>query len=133
MKEMILDIPFSETEVRGAVAKLKEGKAVGPDGLQGERLKFGGNAVVVRLNGMLNAITELEVVPEVLKTGIIVPVYKGGGKDPLKMNSYWGVTLTSVIAKVLESLVLERMQDILIEAGVPQVNQTAYRKMGLLC
>ena len=39
----------------------------------------------------------------------------------------------SVIAKVLESLVLERMQDILIEAGVPQVNQTAYRKMGLLC
>ena len=41
------------------------------------------------------------------------------------MNSYWGVTLTSVIAKVLESLVLERMQDILIEAGVPHVNQTA--------
>lgn len=86
---------------------------------------FGGNAVDVWLNGMLNAIIELEVVPEVLKTGIVVPVFKGNGKDPLKMNSYWGVTLTSVIAKVLESLVLERMQDILIEAGVPHVNQTA--------
>ena len=81
-EEMILDIPFSETEVRGAVAKLKEGKAVGPDGLQGEHWMFGGNAVVVWLNGMLNAIIELEVVPEVLKTGIVVPVLKEMGKIP---------------------------------------------------
>ena len=33
-----------------------------------------------------------------------------------------------MIAKVLESLVLERMQDILKEAGIPHINQSAYRK-----
>ena len=40
-EEMILDIPFSESEVMDAVARLKEGKSAGPDGLQGEHLKFG--------------------------------------------------------------------------------------------
>lgn len=80
------------------------------------------------LKEVLNTIIECEVVPEVLKMGDIVLVYKGGGKDPLRMDSYRGITLTSVIAKVLESLVLERMQDILKEAGIPHINQSAYRK-----
>jgi len=76
----------------------------------------------VWLKEVLNTIIEREVVPEVLKMGDIVLVYKGGGKDPLRMDSYCGITLTSVIAKVLESLVLERMQDILKEAGIPHIN-----------
>lgn len=33
-KEMILDIPFSEREVKDTVARLKEGKSAGLDGLQ---------------------------------------------------------------------------------------------------
>ena len=60
--------------------------------------------------------------------GIVIPVYKGGGKDPLDTNSYRGITLTSVIAKVLESLVLARLRDHLTERGIPHPNQTAYRK-----
>ena len=42
---------------------------------------------------------------------MVVPVYKGGGKDPLKVNSYRGITLsTSVMAKVLEFLLLECLE-----------------------
>ena len=33
---------------------------------------------------------ELECVPESLKVGIVTPLYKGGGKDPLDRNSYSG-------------------------------------------
>ena len=50
----------------------------------------------------------LEVVPSVLKSGVIVPVYKGGSKDPMNVHSYGGVALTSVVGKVLEFLILER-------------------------
>ena len=66
--------------------------------------------------------------PDVLKQGLIVPVYKGGGKDPLRVDSYRGVTLTSMVAKVLEFLFLERLQLVFMEAGLPHVNQSAYRK-----
>ena len=38
---------------------------------------------------------ELEQIPAALKLGITVPVYKGGGKDPLDVNSYRGITLNS--------------------------------------
>ena len=37
-----------------------------------------------------------------LKQGLRAPVYKGGRKDPLIVDSYRGVTLTSMVAKVLE-------------------------------
>ena len=40
-------------------------------------------------------------------------------------DSYRGITLTSVVAKVLEFLILGRMDGLLLEA---HINQTAYRK-----
>ena len=63
-----------------------------------------------------------------------MPVYKGGGKDPMDVNSYRGVALTTVVGKVLKFLILERLQAILLEAGIPHINQSAYRKEGgFLC
>ena len=61
-----------------------------------------------------------------MKRGVVVPVYKGGGKDPLKIYSYRGITLTSMVAKVLEFLLLERLHCVFLEAGLPHINQTAY-------
>ena len=55
----------------------------------------------VWLRNILNAVVKLEVIPEVLKRGVMVLVYKAGGTDPLCIDSYWGITLTSMVAKVL--------------------------------
>ena len=122
---MLLDVLFSAEEVSAAVAKLKNRKAAGPDGLMAEHLKEGGESVVIWLMNILNAVVELEVVPGVLKRGVVVPVYKSGGKDPLKLDSYRGVTLTSMVGKVLEFLFLERMRMVFLEENL---NQTAYQK-----
>ena len=125
---MLLDVLFSAEEVSAAVAKLKNRKAARPDGLMAEHLKEGGESVVIWLMNILNAVVELEVVPGVLKRGVVVPVYKSGGKDPLKLDSYRGVTLTSMVGKVLEFLLLERMRMVFLEENLPHVNQTAYQK-----
>ena len=53
---------------------------------------------------VLNCIIEFEQIPAALKQAIIIPVYKGGGKDPLSVNSYRCITLNSAISKVLKSL-----------------------------
>ena len=37
-----------------------------------------------------NAVVELEVIPEALKNVVVVPVYKGDGKDALKLDTYGG-------------------------------------------
>ena len=117
-------MPFSGEEVTIAIVKLKGRKAAGPDGpdgLTGEYLKEG-RTIVVWLKNILNSVVELEVIPDALKSVVMVPVYKGGGKDPLKVDSYRGVTLMSVIAKVLEFLVLGRLQMLLAVAEIPHVN-----------
>ena len=58
------------------MSKKKKNKARGPDGLLAEHLKAGGEAVVIWLMNILNAVAKLESVPPVLKRGIVVPVYK---------------------------------------------------------
>ena len=129
-EEMLLDVPFSAEEVAAAVKRLKNRKAPGPDGLTAEHLKASGETSVIWLMNILNAVVELEEIPDILKMGVVVPVYKGGGKDPMKVDSYRGVTLTSMVAKVWEFLLLDRLriQMVFLEADLPHVNQTAYRK-----
>jgi len=126
-EEFLLDAPFSAEEVSRAVIGMKGGKAPKPDGLMAEHLKAGGEAVIIWLTRIFNAVVNLETIPEVLKRGVIVPVYKGGGKDPLRTDSYRGITLTSVMSKALEVLMLERLEMVFMEAGLPHINQSAYR------
>ena len=116
-EEGILDCLFTREEVAGAMRKLRLRKAAG------------GNVVQEWLLRVTNAVVDLEVVPSFLKSGVIVPLYKGGGKDPMDVNSYRGVALTSVVGKVLEFLILERLQVVLLEAGIP----VSLQEGGFLC
>ena len=116
-----------------AVSKLKKKKAPGPDGLLAEHLKAGEEAVVIWLMNILNATVGLESVPTVLKRGVVVPVYKGGGKDPMKIDSYRGITLTSMVAKVLEFLLLQCLELVFLEAGLQHINQSAYSRRAVSC
>ena len=59
-------------------------------------------------------------------------MYKGKGKDPLQMKNYRGITLSSVIAKLFELILLHRLSPIFKETGFPDISQTAYQK-GLSC
>ena len=130
-KEYLLDNPFTVEELEQApkpLRKLKKRKASGQDGLFAEHLKFGGQALLTWLLKILNSIIELEAIPDILKCGSITPVYKGGGKDPLDKNNYRGITVASVLAKVLEFLILERLNTVLLQAGIPHVSQTALPK-----
>ena len=99
-----MDIPFTTEEVEHALSRLKRRKAAGPEGLMAEHLQEAGSEVQVWLRNVLNAIVELEEVPSATKSGIIIPVYKGSGRDLVKTDSYRGVTLSSVLAKMLEML-----------------------------
>ena len=104
----------------------------GADGLVAEHLKYGGPKLVLWLKQILNKIIQLEKIPPSFKLGMITPVYKGKGRDPLSCNNYRGITLTSVLPKVLEVLVLSHLESIFEERGFPHPSQTAYQK-GLSC
>ena len=104
--ETVLDVPFTAEEIEAAIKHLKVGKAGGDDDIQPEHIKFGGHQLRVWLMHICNSIVELEGIPSTMKMGVLCPLYKGGGKDPLETGSYRGIALTSVWVKLLEILIL---------------------------
>ena len=68
----------------------------------------------------------------VFKEGVISPIYKGKGKDPLLVSSYRAITISSSLSKLLESITLSRLNPLLDDLNIPDRLQTAYRK-GLSC
>ena len=108
-----------------AIHHLKRNRAGGPDMISPEHLKFSGPVFRNWLCQIYNNICQLEQIPQCFKHG---PAYKGKGRDPLLKKSYRGITLTSVLAKVFEIIIVQRVTPILDEAGVPQISQAAYRK-----
>ena len=127
-EDVILDIPISSEELEGVFSSLKKRKSPGPDSVCNEHLLYGGPLLKVWLLQMYNAILLLESVPSSMKTSSILPIYKGKGKDPPNPNSYRGISLSSTISKVFETIILRRIMPVLEEANIPNLNQTAYRR-----
>ena len=123
----IITDDFSVEEIEYAIRRLKRNRAGGPDNVSPEHIKYSGPIFKNWLCQICNHICRLERIPQTFKQGIIIPIHKGKGKDPLITKSYRGITLTSVFAKVLEITLLERIKPVLEEHSVPQPTQTAYR------
>ena len=88
--------------------------------------------MVIWLKKVFNEIIQLERIPSSLKDTIIVPIYKGKGKDPLLAKNYRGISLSSVLVKLFERVLNNRMIPILEEKGIPHHTQTAYQA-GVSC
>ena len=90
------------------------------DCLDPEHIFYGGEALKLWLKKLFNRIIALEEIPTcLLNEGLIIPVYKGNGKDPLLPDSYRGITLSSVISKLFEIVLLQRLTPLLEEVGFP--------------
>ena len=93
---------------------------------------YGGEALKIWLKKIFYCILALEEVPDCLKEGLVIPIYKKQGKNPLLPSSYRGITLLPVVSKLLEIILLQRLSPLLEERGFPDQLQRAYQK-GLSC
>ena len=131
-EDNVLDCELTAGEIEYAIRHLKQGRAGGADNVSPEHLKFSGPIFRNCLCQILNHICKLEQIPDCFKHGIIIPAFKGKGRDPLLRKRYRGVALTSVLTKVFEVALIQRINPVLEDAGIPQLTQTAYRK-GVSC
>ena len=54
-------------------------------------------------------------IPESMKRGVILTLHKGGKRGKDKPNNYRAITLSSVVLKLYEMVLLDRCQDTLLE------------------
>ena len=98
----------TRAEVHAAIVSLKNGKAAGLDGIHGEFIK---NLPPKGFKYLLMAVRQslrFGFVPKTWRKGEIVPLLKPG-KPPTDSTSFRPVTLTSVLSKVTERVVLRRI------------------------
>ena len=58
-------------------------------------------------------IIEFEMTPEMFKKSVIVPLFKGGKKDPLDKRNYRGISLQSILCKIFDKVLLNRIKHLI--------------------
>lgn len=97
------DIIVSEEEIIKLLTNLDVNKATGPDGVPTRLLKETAHQVAAPLKYIFQKSLDTGMVPGDWKKATVCPIHKKG--DKCNVENYRPVSLTSVVCKVLESLV----------------------------
>ena len=68
--------PILQSEVRSTIAKTKNGKCPGEDGIHNEYLKLGSDLLIPTITNLFNQILETEEIPTEWKQSIITRLHK---------------------------------------------------------
>ena len=102
---------ISESEVPKAIKSLNSEKSADEMGLTAEHLKYSGTVLLAAIATVFNEILRNKVITDVFKSGIIIPVHKKG-KDPCKIDNYRGITVSSILGKLFETVLLNRLDEL---------------------
>lgn len=101
-------VTIEKEELIAALKRLKNGKAAGHDKITGEMLKKMGEWGIAMLLKLINEIAKQETIPKDWTIGMILPIYKKGDKHDC--NNYRGITLLSVVSKVYEQIIENKLR-----------------------
>lgn len=117
---------FSLDELKRAIAAGRK-TAPGMDNLHYELLKHVSDALLDELLSLMNDIWRQGRLPKSWKHAVVIPVLKPG-KDPSSPSSYRPIALTSVLCKVMERMVTDRLVHFLESKGALAEYQSGFRK-----
>ena len=89
---------------------MKNGKAVGPDGIPVEVYKAAGADLVEKLHVLFTRIWEEEVIPSDFRDALIVKFFKKGVK--VDCGNYRGISLLSIAGKIFARILACRLTPI---------------------
>ena len=102
---------ITTAEVQAAIKKMKWSKAAGPSGVVSDMLKAAGEAGIIWVTDLCNAVVRDGRIPEDWCKSWMVNVYKGKG-NALECGSYRGIRLLEHVMKILERVVEARMRKV---------------------
>ena len=91
-------------EVKGAIRRMRQGRAMGPDEIPVDFWKSTSGAGLEWLTRLFNSIFSTAKMPEAWRWSTMIPVYKNKG-DIQSCNNYRGIKLFSHTMKVWERVV----------------------------
>jgi len=119
-------IPVTETEVREIIKSLKNKNSSGYDEISNSMLKYCVNEISKPLTYIFNLSLRTGVFPDRFKHAVVRPIHKKGDKST--MNNYRPVSLLMTCSKVLEKIMLNRLNHHLQTNEILALEQFGFRK-----
>lgn len=91
--------------VERVLASLDVSKAPGPDGVLPSILKCCSKVLAPSLTEIFNRSLSTGIFPSAFKLANITPLVKSKDEDPLAASNHRGISLNSILSKVLERIV----------------------------
>ena len=101
---------FNVYEIRKVIDSLEKGQSGGLDNLSAEHLLYAGQRLDIMLSLLFNLCIVLVFLPDHLISSVLIPIVKDKSGDVMDKGNYRPIALSSVISKVLEVLLLDRME-----------------------
>jgi exonuclease III len=121
-----LNDPFSVNEIDRAIAKMRNNKAAGTDGMKPEFLKIGREVLAPVLTIVFNKLFLSGSYPTEWSKGVIVPCFKSG--DAMKPENYRGITLVPMLDKLFAIALCTRISNWTEEKHLRANSQAGFRK-----
>ena len=102
-----LDFLISSAEISEAISCLKCNKSPGLDNISNHMIKYGQTALLPCLKNIFNACLSHGLYPKSWGEGYITVIHKTG--DTADTNNYRGITITSAIGKLFNSILNRRL------------------------
>ena len=99
----------TEAEIKNAIKETPNKTSSSPDGISAIHLKHLGSKAIKLIANLFTIVLNKNKIPQLWKTSKIIPLLKPG-KDPTEGKSYRPISLLCSIAKLLEKIVLNRIQ-----------------------
>jgi hypothetical protein len=115
-------------EIGLAIASMSNHKAAGLDKLFNECLKSVEKSISPSLVGLFGCVWSLEAAPSIWAKAVIHLIPKGHDVDMLLPSSYHPISLTSLVSKVFEKVLLGRLDCYAEEAELFPEEQAGFRK-----
>lgn len=120
------NIIFSPTLVRRAIKKLKVNTAPGPDGIPPEFFIECIDELCYPLSSLFSLSFENGILPTAWLMSYITPIFKKG--NPAHANNYRPVALTSIMCKLMETIIKDQIVQFLSDKGLINKRQHAFIK-----
>ncbi|KMQ82464.1 axoneme-associated protein [Lasius niger] len=113
-------------EIRSAIRRARDGKAMGRDEIPSEAWKYGGEEVERWIWEVCKRIWRGEGWPEQWKEGGIILILKKG--EGGRVENYRGVTLMPSLYKIYMMVLADRLREEVESKGIIPKNQAGFRK-----
>lgn len=112
-------------EIKNQLAKMKSGKAPGPDRVTVDMFRLAPGEFIELLLKFYNVVWAEGRTPQNFRNAILVPIFKKG--DPTEPGNYRGISLQNVLGKIFCGIVLSRLQRYVEEESLLKEQQAGFR------